>query len=179
MRAAVLILLCCATALGQDSVPEPDTYRQDQYLAPVPRTLKGGEVIGTDAAAALWKAKSALFIDVLPRAPKPANLPAGTIWRDKKRLNIPGSVWLPDTGYGALSAETEAYFQESLDDLTNGDLTRAIVFYCLRDCWMSWNAAKRALALGYTKVVYFPDGADGWSEAGLPLENSEPRLRSK
>lgn len=179
MRAVFLVLFLCAAALAEGIVPEPDIYRQDQYLAPVPRTLKGGEVIGTGAAAALWKSKSALFIDVLPRAPKPANLPAGTLWRDKKRRNIPGSVWLPDTGYGALSAETEAYFRDSLADLTGGDLTRAILFYCLRDCWMSWNAAKRALALGYTKVVYFPDGTDGWSEAGLPLENSEPHLRSK
>ena len=52
-----------------------------------------------------------VFIDVLPRAPKPQNLPAGTVWRDKPRLNIPGSVWLPDTGYGKLAEATEDYLR--------------------------------------------------------------------
>ena len=35
---------------------------------------------------------------------------------------------------------------------------------------MSWNAAKRALALGYAHVAWYPEGADGWAAAGLPLE---------
>jgi PQQ-dependent catabolism-associated CXXCW motif protein len=39
----------------------------------------------------------------------------------------------------------------------------------MADCWMSWNAAKRALELGHKAVVWYPEGTDGWSEAGLPL----------
>ena len=35
---------------------------------------------------------------------------------------------------------------------------------------MSWNAAKRALALGYTHVAWYPEGTDGWAAADLPLE---------
>jgi rhodanese-related sulfurtransferase len=34
---------------------------------------------------------------------------------------------------------------------------------------MSWNAAKRALALGYTHVMWFSEGTDGWQELGYPL----------
>ena len=64
-----------------------------------------------EAAETIWRAKAGVFIDVLPRPPKPPNLPAGTVWRDKPRLNIPGSVWLPDTGYGKLAAATEDYFR--------------------------------------------------------------------
>ncbi len=37
---------------------------------------------------------------------------------------------------------------------------------------MSWNAAKRALALGYQNVAWYPDGTDGWHEAGLPLQDA-------
>jgi PQQ-dependent catabolism-associated CXXCW motif protein len=50
------------------------------------------------------------------------------------------------------------------------------LFYCLRDCWMSWNAAKRAIALGYT-VAWYPDGTDGWQDAGLPLSAAVPAPR--
>jgi PQQ-dependent catabolism-associated CXXCW motif protein len=48
------------------------------------------------------------------------------------------------------------------------------VVYCLKDCWMSWNAAKRALAMGYTNVAWYPDGTDGWASADLPLEQATP-----
>jgi rhodanese-related sulfurtransferase len=39
---------------------------------------------------------------------------------------------------------------------------------------MSWNAAKRAIGLGYRNVIWYPDGTDGWAAAGLPLERREP-----
>ena len=42
---------------------------------------------------------------------------------------------------------------------------------------MSWNAAKRALALGYADVAWYRDGTDGWSAALLPLEDSTPQPR--
>jgi hypothetical protein len=60
-------------------------------------------------------------LKVARRLPKPDKLPAGTIWRDKPRSNIPGSIWLPNTGYGALSIETEAYFEGALLRETGGD----------------------------------------------------------
>ena len=42
---------------------------------------------------------------------------------------------------------------------------------------MSWNAAKRALALGYTRVAWYPEGTDGWAADGLPLEARTPVAR--
>src|SRR5262249_48316346 len=101
-------------------------------------------------------------------------LPVGTIWRDTPRSNIPGSIWLPDTGYGELALVTESYFRAGLERATGSDRNRLVVIYCLRDCWMSWNAAKRALALGYRNVAWYPDGTDGWQEAELPLESATP-----
>ena len=49
-----------------------------------------------------------------------------------------------------------------------------LLFYCLKDCWMSWNAAKRAIALGYRHVYWFPEGTDGWTEAGGTLQAGAP-----
>ncbi|MGF1610380.1 MAG: quinoprotein dehydrogenase-associated putative ABC transporter substrate-binding protein [Kiloniellales bacterium] len=160
--------------LVTEAVAEPADYRMDNYRAPTPATLAGATVDTTESAKALVEAGGALFIDVLPRPPKPANLPEGTIWQEQPHRSIPGSVWLPNTGYGALSDEMEVYFRGQLERLAGGDRERTLVFYCLADCWMSWNAAKRALGYGFSDVHWYPEGTDGWSAAGLPLETSQP-----
>jgi PQQ-dependent catabolism-associated CXXCW motif protein len=158
---------------ADDGPAEPQAYRMQDYRQPVPRTLQGARVVDTDEAEVLWK-EGAVFVDVMPQVPRPANLPAGTIWRDPPRRNIPGSIWLADTGYGALAPATERYLRDALARATDGDRTRMLVIYCQRDCWMSWNAAKRILSLGYANVVWYPDGTDGWQEAGLPLRLDKP-----
>ena len=155
-------------------VSEPDGYRMEDYRAPTPRTLRGAQVLTTPQVEVLWKAGGAAFIDVLPRPPRPAELPAGTIWHDARRLNIPGSLWLPNTGFGALAPVTEAYFRRGLARASAGADNKLLVIYCQRDCWQSWNAAKRALALGYHHIAWYPEGTDGWQEAGLPLEDATP-----
>ena len=161
-------------ALADDAVPEPDGYRLDDYRAPVPASLAGARVVDSAEAHALWQAGEAVFIDVMPRPPRPANLPAGTVWRDQPRDNIPGSAWLANVGYGRLHPTLSAWFADALDRLAGGDRARPLLFYCLADCWMSWNAAKRALEHGYRTVIWYPDGTDGWSFAGYPLARSEP-----
>jgi PQQ-dependent catabolism-associated CXXCW motif protein len=168
------------TAWASEPAPaEPETYRHENYRTPTPETLAGARVVTTDEVEAIWKNGNAVFVDVLPRAPRPQNLPAGTLWRDKPRLSIPGSHWLVDTGYGELAPVMQAYFKDGLQRITGRDFTKPLVIYCLRDCWMSWNAAKRALSIGYTNVIWYPDGTDGWGEAGLPLEEAQPLPRTE
>jgi len=161
----------------RDHAPEPDGYRMNDYRTPTPQSLKGARTVTTAEAVALWREKKAVFIDVMPQAPRPANLPAGTIWRDRPRLSIPGSAWLPDTGYGAVSGATETYLLDGLARVTQSDQTKPLVIFCLRDCWMSWNAAKRAIAWGYSNVIWYPDGTDGWQEDNLPVEQVKPEPR--
>ncbi len=169
---AVLATPIAGKAQSDAPVPEPDGYRMDRFRAPVPATLKGATVVSTGEVEAL--AATAILIDVLPRPPKPEGLKTGAIWRPRPRRNIPGSVWLPNTGLGILPISVETYFRDNLDRLTEGDPARKLVFYCQADCWMSWNAAKRALTYGYTRVYWYPEGTDGWGAAGLPLKPSEP-----
>jgi len=179
-RAAALFVLTFAFATAapaQDIVPEPADYRTEDYRAPVPATLAGARVLTTREAEAIWRARSGIFIDVLPRAPKPPNLPAGTVWRDKPRLNIPGSVWLPDTGYGRLAPPTEDYLRQGLARASGRNKSALIVVYCQADCWMSWNAAKRILSYGYSNVAWYPDGTDGWERADLPTTEAQPEPR--
>jgi PQQ-dependent catabolism-associated CXXCW motif protein len=160
--------------VAKGEVPEPHDYRTDGYRMPVPRTLKGATVIDADAAEKLIKNNAAVFIDVYPRAPKPPNLPAGTIWRDPPHASIPGAHWLPNVGYGVLSPDFESYFRTRLEKLTGNDKAKPIVVFCLKDCWMSWNAAKRALSWGYTSVTWFPEGTDGWQDIGNDLTPASP-----
>jgi PQQ-dependent catabolism-associated CXXCW motif protein len=172
-----------APAYPQALVPEPDGYRMNDYRTLVPETLAGARVLTTAEAETIWRAKTAgfetaVFIDVLPRAPKPPNLPAGTIWRDKPRLNIPGSVWLPDTGYGKLAEATEDYLRRGVERASGGNNAALLVVYCQADCWMSWNAAKRVLSYGYTNVAWYPEGTDGWERANLPTADSQPEPRA-
>jgi len=159
---------------AEAAVPEPEGYRMADYRAPTPATLRGATVDSTETMRALVDAGQAILVDVLPRPPKPAGLPESMIWQERPRRNIPGSVWLVNTGFGALSEEAEGYFKDNLERLTGGDRAKTLVIYCLADCWMSWNAAKRALAYGYSDVHWYPEGTDGWTAAGLPVETSEP-----
>jgi PQQ-dependent catabolism-associated CXXCW motif protein len=176
-RFACVAILVAAAGAATAEVAEPEGYRLEDYRSPTPATLRGARVIGTDEAETIWRSHAAAFVDVLPRPPRPRDLPAGTLWRDKPRANIPGSIWLPDTGYGELAPSMADYFARGLDKATNGDRARMLVLYCLADCWMSWNAAKRALALGYSDVAWYPEGTDGWLNAFLPLQDSTPEPR--
>jgi len=176
-RLASVAIAVAAIGAAAAEVPEPDTYRLENYRTPTPATLRGARVIGTDEAEGIWRSHAAVFVDVLPRPPRPRDLPAGTLWRDKPRANIPGGIWLPDTGYGELAPSMAGYFSKGLEKATNGDRARMLVLYCLADCWMSWNAAKRALALGYSDVAWYPDGTDGWLAGGLPLQDATPEPR--
>jgi len=177
LGSATVLALCLAAgahAVDEGAVAELEGYRTDEYRAPVPKTLTGARVIGADEAEVLLKAGSAVFIDVYPRAPKPPNLPAGTVWRDPTHMTIEGAHWLPNVGYGVLSEEFESYFKTRLARLTDGDRARPVVFFCLKDCWMSWNAGKRALSWGYTNVIWFSEGTDAWQEAGFDLVKATP-----
>ena len=178
--AVAALLAVQALGFGADAaravVAEPEGYRMQDYRAPVPVTLNGAKVVSTDQAADLWRSGGALFIDVLPKPPKP-DLPEGTVWREPPRFDIPGSVWLPDVGFGPLSEAMAAWYSDNLAELTGGDKARPLVIYCKSECWMSWNAGKRAIEWGYSGVVWYPEGTDGWEAAGLPLEqrSSVPR----
>ena len=167
-------LMKAASLLPKPDVPELAGYRLDHYRAPVPAGLTGATTVEVLETKALVDAGETILIDVLPRPPKPAGLPEGTLWRPRPRHNIPGSLWLANTGFGALAPEVEAYFADNLDRASGGDKDRKMLFYCLADCWMSWNAAKRALALGYRQVYWFPGGTDAWEATGYDLAESDP-----
>ena len=90
------------------------------------------------------------------------------------RKNIPSSVWLPNVGKQVLRPVVEQYYRTQLKKLTASKKNKDLVIYCIEDCWMSWNAAKRAREWGYTQVMWFREGVDGWNDNGWRLQDSEP-----
>lgn len=157
-------------------VAEPADYKLDNFRSRVPERLSGAKTVSTLEAWRLWQAGGVPFIDVMPQAPKPKKLAKGVFWLDKTRDNIPGSFWLANVGYGLLHPDVDRWFRSRLALVTAGRKDKPILFYCLMNCWMSWNAAKRALEYGYSNVIWYPDGSDGWAFENYPLKASYPEF---
>lgn len=172
--AGIVAMVITCTGSAMQGVDEPDSYKLDNYQSATPDTLQGATVIGAIQANQLLKQDKVLFIDVLPAQKKPAQLNQTELWLPRSRLNIPGSTWLPDIGYGVLSDELENYFVSNLKTLTDIQPEKGLVFYCNKNCWMSWNAARRAVEFGYQHVYWFPGGVDEWAAAGFELSESIP-----
>ena len=180
---ALSVLLLCVALTSSPAIAEDadaplfsaDGYRIDKFRAPVPDSVDGAATLTTVRLQSLLKQPGVVLLDVLPAPVKPKNRPANLLWLPPDRYDIPGSHWLPNVGYGALSNELERYFKNNLASLTGGDKAKPIVVYCLADCWMSWNAARRAATeYGYTRVYWYPDGTNGWEAAGMSLEKRVP-----
>lgn len=149
-------------------------YRISRYRAPVPEEVPGAKRIFVDDVEKLVAEKRTVFLDVAAAVGGGVDPVTGR-WRlVKSRQNIPGSHWLPDVGRGKLGSGLQHYFQSNLERLTNGDKSRAIVIYCVADCWMGWNAAKRAASYGYTTVYWYPEGTDGWRDWDGTLVPANP-----
>jgi quinoprotein dehydrogenase-associated probable ABC transporter substrate-binding protein/PQQ-dependent catabolism-associated CXXCW motif protein len=158
---------------GAPAVPEPEGYRTERYRAPTPATLEGATVVDTAALQQLIASEPPILIDVMSKRIEPEEPQAA--WQPPARRHLPGSAWLPNVGLGSLAPEFTAYFKDNLAALTQGDATQPLVFYCDANCWMGYNAAKRAMQeLGYSNVYWYPEGVEGWRNAGLELVEAQP-----
>ena len=155
-------------------IEQPDGYRMEFYDDDVPAGLDGASTITAVEVKRLQVSVGAVVVDVVPEHRRPDVLPENQIWFPVDHKGVPGAIWLPDTGYGALSEITERYFTYHLEVATNGNRNHPVVFYCRAHCWMSWNAAKRALSYGYTNVYWFFDGVDDWEFEDFDFEVLTP-----
>lgn len=158
------------------AVEIPNGYRMERYRALTPDHVPHAETLDTPALQALLHTEQPLLIDVMAVVFRPESLDFGGEWLlNEARYHIPNSVWLPNVGYGELNDLMQHYFQHNLQQLTAGDINHPVVFYCILDCWMAWNASKRAAEeFGYQRVYWYRDGMDGWEAAGLPSVEATP-----
>jgi PQQ-dependent catabolism-associated CXXCW motif protein len=170
--AAALLVPTGASAQSQ-MLFGPGGYRIAHYRAPVPSAPDGVGRIAPAAVAQLRPDIDAILIDVLPA--EGGHREADGRWRiARDRPSIPGAHWFPEAGRGELPSGIGPWFERGIARLTGGRKARMIVTFCLADCWMSWNAARRLRALGYTNVWWLAEGTDGWRDLGLSLTPAMP-----
>ena len=172
--AIVVIAVALESGIAAASVAEPEGFRLGDYRAPVPDTVAGGHVIHTDDLKRMIDTGGLILVDVLSAPRKPANSRPDQPWMPVPRRDLPGSLWLPDLGQGSLDSWRDAWFQGRLAAATGGNKNTVMVFYCLSNCWLSWNATKRAIGYGYGKAIWYPEGTDGWDAAGFALAEAMP-----
>lgn len=127
--------------------------------APTPREIPGAQVIRTDALRQRLRAPEdarPLLFDVL-----------GGVAHD----SLPGAIWLPGAGRGESYTDAiQAQLARVLKTASRGDAGRPLVFFCQGpECWLSYNAALRAVALGYREVYWYRGGIEAWLAAKEPL----------
>ncbi|MGP6089445.1 PQQ-dependent catabolism-associated CXXCW motif protein [Antarctobacter jejuensis] len=154
---------------------DPETgYRIGRQRAPTPEDIPGPALlVSPEEARALLQA-GGVALDVFGAQQSRFDELDGTWLVSKQRLSLPGAVWLPEVGRGRLSEVMARYLAENLERVTGGDPGRAVVVFCVADCWMSWNAAQRIASLGYARVYWYRLGTDGWLDMGWALTPVEP-----
>ena len=129
--------------------------RQQPYHAPTPVEIPGAQVVQTRQLQAMLAGPgSPILIDVLS---------------EDGHVTLAGAVWLSGFGRGASFVDpAQSTLTQLLAQLSGGDKQRALVFFCASaQCWLSYNAALRAVAAGYGKVYWYRGGVDAWTAAGL------------
>lgn len=178
----ILLVLMCPPSFSAEEAHWLDEYREEvqlfdrhgyritRYRSPTPENSDDAELLTTEELEQwLRGGDKPLLLDVLP-----LQTFDGEFIQSEPRFNIPGSMWLPNVGRGELDRDQTSYFREGMLKLTGGDFDCPVVIYCRADCWMSWNAVKRAKSWGYTRLYWYRDGMSGWREAGLDQRESSP-----
>jgi len=161
---------------ADESAPEPSGYWTGPVNSPVPATLTGGTVISSaHRLRELLDQKDSVLVDVSNAPTRPDNMAPGAPWLPVPHRAIPGSVWIPGVGAGEIPAALDDFFRQKLATLTDNSPFRRVILYCHKTCWLSWNAAKRAISYGYQHVYWYRDGVEGWKAAGLPTAVIEPQ----
>jgi PQQ-dependent catabolism-associated CXXCW motif protein len=142
-------------------VPPPKQLHGGAMHGPTPASIPGGQVITTKGLVALVQGRQAphILVDVLGQ---PEMLP-----------NAVPAAWLAQPGSFNDAVQQQA--GQALGQWTQGRKDVALIFYCQsRECWMSYNAALRAIHAGYTNVLWYRGGIEAWKFAGLPTQQSPP-----
>ena len=126
---------------------------------PTPTSIPGGQVITTPGLVQLLKmgGVQALVFDVLGG---PDRLP-----------NAQSAV--PAHQAGSFDDSVQREFGQYLNQVTQGKQDVPLVFYCGSTmCWMSYNAALRAVNMGYRNVLWYRGGLEAKRAAGQPVQSA-------
>ena len=133
-------------------IPASRMLYDGEMHGPTPSSIPGGQVVTTQGMLDLQRRKVPhVIIDVLGA---PEQLPNA----------VPG-VWLAQPGSFTDPVQTRAV--QLLQQVTQGQRDVPLIFYCRSPyCWMSYNAALRAINAGYSNVLWYRGGVESWKMAG-------------
>lgn len=167
MVAAALLLFHAAQPHAQGLADEerdwgvapPTTLKRAPYTAPTPVAIPGARVVRTDELARL-------VADADPEKPLLIDVASG-----EEHSTLAGALWWPGVGRGSNFFDpVQGELAARLEQVTGGNRARTLAFYCVNpQCWLSYNASLRAVALGYTRVLWYRGGVEAWRAARLPL----------
>lgn len=169
MRSGLLLLLLVfggawaqpPSAEHQDfGVPPTRELRLAELSSPTPLEIPGARLISTAELRRLVQApleERPLLFDVLGA--------------ENAHDSLPGAIWLPGAGRGAsFDDEIQARLEKLLAFTLRGNPARPLVFFCSSPrCWLSYNAALRAVRLGYSNVRWYRGGIEAWGASGGAL----------
>ena len=123
---------------------------------PTPTQIPGGQLITTKGVVALLQGGQNVPVLMLDILGAPQQLP-------NAQLAVPAAQ------PGNYRDGIQQQFGQMLKQATRGNMDTALVLYCQGpQCWMSYNAALRAINLGYKNVLWYRGGLEAWQMAGLP-----------
>jgi PQQ-dependent catabolism-associated CXXCW motif protein len=137
--------------------------RQQPYHGPTPLQIPGAQVVQTRQLQAMLAGPgSPILIDVLS---------------EQGHVTLARAVWLSGAGRGANFLDpVQSMLTQLLGQLAGGDKATPMVFFCAGpQCWLSYNAALRAVAAGYGRVYWYRGGIEAWTAAGLPTARTAVR----
>jgi PQQ-dependent catabolism-associated CXXCW motif protein len=113
-------------------VAPPPGLRGSNYHGRTPTTIPGARVVKTLELKTMLESDPRPFlVDVL----------SGPAHR-----TLPGALWLHNGGLGDFDAAEEKRYLDTIALLAGHDTSRHLVFFCSSArCWLSYNAASRAL----------------------------------
>lgn len=128
---------------------------------PTPNQIPGGQVITTKGLLPLLQQGIPVYVfDVLGTAQTLPNA-------------IPASFAAEP---GSFDDDTQQELAQMLQQVTRGNPSAPLVFYCQGpQCWMSYNAALRTIALGYRNVLWYRGGMEAWNHAGQQFVSAQPQ----
>jgi PQQ-dependent catabolism-associated CXXCW motif protein len=149
------------TAERQDQgVTATNRLHDGAMHGPTPNSIPGGQLITTPGLLDLLKAAPGrvLVFDVLGAAER-----------------LPGALnAVPAHQAGSFDDAVQREFGQFLQQVTQGKRDTALVFYCAStQCWMSYNAALRAIRMGYRNVLWYRGGLEAWKAARQPVQTAQ------
>lgn len=146
--------------------PTSQLRPSDRLGGPTPTSIPGGRVIATQQLAGMLQGGQGKVL---------------LLHAYGSMQHLPGAIAVvPAAQGGSFDDEVQRGFGQYLQQATGGDTSKMLVFYCGGpQCWGSYNAALRAIRMGYRNVHWYRGGLQAWQEAGLPVNDATAQAQGQ